>query len=477
MRGIAVVLCLAAGAARGEEKGKYSLSFSGKPAGTEEFRFEEFDDGQSVLHARCKFEIAVQGKPQTVSVDAMLTLDKAGKPLRYAGLESAGGRERRSKIEWRDGAAWPEPRRSVKTAAPFVLDNNVWSQLLPIVRRFEGPRKKLKVFSPATMGDLELAIDDKGEVLLRGKEAVIRARELLLTLGPQLITVHLDEKKRPIRISSPLSGALAELEGFEGFVPVSLLESKVSIPSGERRIEGALTTETGAKGAPALLLLPDGKGDLLLGSLSASLAGAGFTVLRLDDGEPPSDAEAALAWLRGREEVGALGILGHGEGATVALALAARDPKVRALLLLAAASKPYDQVLLERMAAELKQSGSKESAIAPILEGQKAVFRRIRESTEDWLEIDERRTYVAGLRERFRQDPAATLASLKVPVAIFHGTADRELAPSHAEALAAARPGSELRLLEGLDHRFRKGEAVDAEFLKVLAERAGALLR
>ena len=78
----------------------------------------------------------------------------------------------------------------------------------------------------------------------------------------------------------------------------------------------------------------------------------------------------------------------------------------------------------------------------------------------------------------------------KVPASIvlLQGSVDKQVLPAHAEALKRARPEAELRLFPGLDHLFMKSEGrlgeyadpdrrVDPEFLRILAERAEALLR
>jgi pimeloyl-ACP methyl ester carboxylesterase len=535
MRGMWLALLLAA-AGRGEEKGKYLLSFSGKEAGSEEFHFEELEDGVSVLHSKTKFEVALQGKPQSVAIDAVLTLAPTGRPLRYAALESVGGRERRSKIEWKDGAAYPEPRRAVKTAAEFVLDNNLWSQFLPILRHFEGPKKRLKIFSPVTQADVDLTIEDKGEVTLRGKEISIRAREVLLTLGSTGMTAHLDGHRRVVRIASPLVGALAELDGCQGLtpeprggeirLPESVTEADVTFPSGAITLAGSLTMRRGATGAPAVVLISGsgpqdrnenvihGRGDSepfagqgpdwnLFKTIAYSLSSAGVTVLRYDDrgsgqsggdfataklSDFTADVEAAVAYLRSRGDIGAIGLVGHGEGAVIAPIVAARDPRIRAIFLLAGTSLPLDRVLLEQIDLRMRESGVKEDAIASILESQKASFKRIRDSREDWLDIDERRTFVGWLREHFNHDPLAQIARVPSSIVILQGSMDKQVLPAHAEALKRARPQAELRLFPGLDHLFMKSEGkpgeyadpdrrVDPEFLRVLSERAEALLR
>ncbi len=536
MRGTWLVLGLAALAQGREEKGKYTISFFGKEAGAEEFRLEEFEDGQVVLHARSRFEIAIQGKPQVVTADTMLTMDKAFAPVRYAGLEKAAGHERQSKIEWKDGAAYPDPRRPVKTSAAFLLDNNIFSQFIPILRRFEGPKKKLKVFSPVTMGDVELSIEDKGEVTLRGKEASARAREFQVTIGAAGITAHLDGKKRLVRIASPLAGALAELEGFEGFVPeprgggiprpASVVESDVAFPSGSITLAGSITMKAGSKGAPAVVLISGsgpqdrnenvvrGKGDSeqfawqgpdwnIFKSIAYALSEAGVTVLRVDDrgcgksggdfstsklSDFTADVEAAVAYLRTRGDVGTVGLVGHSEGAVIAPIVASRDGRIGAIFLMAGTARPLDAVILEQFGLRMRESGAKEETVGPLLERQKEIFKRIRESKEDWLEIDERRTFVGWLREHFNHDPLTQVKRVKASIVILQGTMDKQVLPHHAEALAKARPDAELKVFDGLDHLFMKSEGkvgeyadpdrrVDGEFLGVLADRAVRLLK
>jgi hypothetical protein len=519
-----------------EEKGKYAISFFGKEAGAEEFRLEEFEDGQVALHAKSKFDVPVQGKAVSVSVDTVLTMDKSFAPIRYAGLEKAGMQERRSKIEWKDGAAYPEPRKAIKTAASFLLDNNVYSQFIPILRRFEGPKKKVKVFSPVTMSDVELSIEDKGEVILKGKEASLRARELQITIGSSGLTAHLDDKKRMVRLSSPLVGALAELEGFEGLAPEprsggirrpeSVAEFDVTFPSGSITLAGSITMARGAKRAPAVVLISGsgpqdrnenvvhGKGDSeqfawqgpdwnIFKSIAYALSKAGVTVLRYDDrgcgqsggdfataklSDFTADVEAAVAYLRTRDDVGPIGLVGHSEGAVIAPIVASRDEKIKAIFLMAGTARPLDAVILEQVGARMREAGMKEDTLAPILERQKEIFDRIKTAKEDTLEIDERKTFIGWLREHFRHDPLAQIKKVKGSIVILQGLMDKQVFPEHAEMLAKARPDAELRKFEHLDHLFMKSEGkvgeyadpdrrVDEEFLKFLSERAAGLLR
>lgn len=129
--------------------------------------------------------------------------------------------------------------------------------------------------------------------------------------------------------------------------------------------EHVIHTESGEKLAATLTLPSDGAGgplpaillcqglsgvrNAVLPELAAAFAGRGFAGLRFDylgcgdsDGEPgwvdPADrvrqARLALDWLAARDEVDAarLGVYGHSYGGQTAIAVASRDPRVRAVV-------------------------------------------------------------------------------------------------------------------------------------------------
>jgi pimeloyl-ACP methyl ester carboxylesterase len=534
MRGLALFLLFFSQGTR-EEKGKYRLSFFGKESGTEEYRLEEFEDGKVVLFSKGKFEITVQGKSQAFAVDAVLTMDRAFAPVLYAGYSKAGPEERRSKIEFSRGLATTESRRPARTAASFLIDNNVFSHFLPLVRSLEPGKRKVKAFSPLLFGDLEVSIEDKGEVVLRGPDRTVRAREFQLTLGYVEMTVDVDEKKRPVRLSSPMTGALAELEGFEGLrvepraaepkLPEGVEESDVSFRSGAVLLAGSVTKPRGKPACPAVVLItgtgpqdrndnvvrgkpgenfawegPDGN---LFKWIAYSLARAGLLVLRYDDrgcarsqgdfgtaklSDFAADAEAAVAFLRTRPDVGPVGLVGHSEGAIIAALVAAQDPKIRAIFLLASPARPLDQILLEQLEHQLRRGGTKEDQRKGLVERQRAIFQSIKQATGDYLEIDERRTFIGWMREHFNHDPAAQLRKVKATRVVMQGLKDQQVFPDNADLLEKASPDAEVRRFASLDHLFMKSEGkigegadpdrrVDDEFLTFLAGRALAALK
>lgn len=117
------------------------------------------------------------------------------------------------------------------------------------------------------------------------------------------------------------------------------------------------------------------------------------------------DPAAAVACLR--KECDAIAILGHGDAGVVVPAAA--DAKIRGLILISVPSKPLEEAILERMKSEL-------GATDEMLEEQRKQLREIRDSKEDWIEIDGRKTFIRPLRERLRQDPGKAVRAFAGPV-------------------------------------------------------------
>jgi pimeloyl-ACP methyl ester carboxylesterase len=515
-----VVLLLLLAQEGRRESGRYVLSVGGREAGAEEYRLEEMEDGRVVLAAKAKFELDLSGTKRAYLTDTVLTMDKTFAPVLYAGFRKAGREQDQVKIEWEKGVA-STPKKQIRTSAAFLLDTTVISHLIPILRGADPAKKKIRLFNPTALSDFEGSVEDKGEAILRGKETSVRVREVQINLGYVSYTAHVDEKKRLLRAWSAVNNSLAELEGYEGFVPESLApegldEADVAFQNGPIRLAGTLTTPRGAKGGPSVLIVSDTgpqdrQGNLVKGrggaeefawpgadaglqrSIAQALGGAGVTVLRYDDrgcggsegdfgkarfSDLVADAAAGLAYLRSRPDAGPVGIVGHGEGALAACVLAAKDPAVKAVVLLAPPPAPLDEILLLRAERALREQGTREEAMREMLAQQRKQFDAIRASKEDYLEIDERRTFVGWMRERLALDPRVALAKVRATTLLCAGSKDRELSAAQVESLRLARTGMESRTFEGLDHAFAGPEGrVDPGFLRYLAERVPAAFR
>jgi pimeloyl-ACP methyl ester carboxylesterase len=504
-----------------QETGKYKLTVSGKEAGVEEYRLEEFEDGKIVLFAKARFELDLAGARRAYLTDTVLTMDKSYAPALYAGYRKAGRDEDKVKIEWSKGVA-TTPKKQIRTTAAFLLDTTVISHLIPILRAAEpGKKSPLRLFNPTALSDFEGSVEDRGDVMLRGKEAALRVREYQVNLGYVTYTAHVDDKRRVLRAWSAVNNSLAELDGFEGLVPEGLApegieEEDVSFTSGAVRLSGTVSKPRGAKGCPAVVLLTDTgpqdrQGNLVKGKggseefawpgadaslqrgIAQALTGAGLLVLRVDDrgcgasegdfgtarmADFVADAAAAVAYLRSRDDTGPVGLVGHGEGALTACLLAAKDGAIRTVVLLAPPASTLDQTALARAERTLRDQGTPDDVLKQMVAQQRKLFDKIKASSDDYQEIDERRTFVGWMRDRMTLDPRAALGKVQAPALICVGSKDVEVTPAQAETLRQARTGVDFRLFEGLDHSFAGPDGrVDAGFLKALADRIPQVLK
>ncbi len=259
--------------------------------------------------------------------------------------------------------------------------------------------------------------------------------------------------------------------------PRVVTRSDVRVPvdtgGGALLLAGTLTvpSTTDGRRPPVALLLGgsgpqnrDGARDDLPGyqpwqETADSLAASGIASLRLDDrGTAASagrfagsttldfarDAEAAVAWLETQPSVDGTraALVGHSEGALVALLAAARMRSVRALALLGAASRPGRELARwQRQAVVLRDLAAfPPSARTPALAAAEGEAERLA-AREPWLRI----WFALDPREAAHEAARATHA----PVLLVHGETDQQVPVTQADELAAVlrAGGSSVRLV------------------------------
>jgi uncharacterized protein len=303
--------------------------------------------------------------------------------------------------------------------------------------------------------------------------------------------------------------------------PVPYRSEEVKVQNGEVSLAGTLTLPPG-KGPFAAVVLLTGSGaqdrdEEIFGFtpfkiLADTLSRAGIAVLRCDDrgvggstgsmagstsADFAGDARAMRKFLAGRPEIDPkkIGLLGHSEGALVAAMVAAQDPGVPFIVLLAGPSIPGDSVILSQIAMLGKGQGmadedlrrsialerhalacAKQDAGWDELQGMlTAEMRRERESMPD----DQKRGLTdsiidvrVGLQMKslrspwFRSfvshDPASDLRKVGCPVLALFAELDQQVPPSlnrgpMEEALrSAGNHKADFRILPGANHLFQQ---------------------
>jgi pimeloyl-ACP methyl ester carboxylesterase len=256
----------------------------------------------------------------------------------------------------------------------------------------------------------------------------------------------------------------------------------------ERRLVGTLLVPASPTVREPLLIVAgsgptDRDGNSALGLAAATyrllaeaLAAQGITTLRTDkrgigasrtalareeDSTLQLAAEDTRAWMRQlRETVDArcVWLLGHSEGALVALQ-AARDPAgVCGLILVAGLGRPAADVLREQLRANPANQPILDQALKAIDELEAG--RRVDATGMHPALLGLFRPSVQPhMMSLFAADPVRLLRGYAGPVLVLQGTTDLQTSVADAERLAQARPGVELALFEGVNHVLKRAPA------------------
>ena len=198
--------------------------------------------------------------------------------------------------------------------------------------------------------------------------------------------------------------------------------------------------------------------------LADALGRRGIAVLRMDDrgtgasggtfkgstsADFAEDVRAGLAYLRTRPEIRAdrLGVLGHSEGAVIAPLVAEKEPRLRAIVLLAGVAQPARSALH----SQLKNNYEHDTTLTP--EKRDALIAEIPKKIDAMMAAD------PWMKFFLTYDPAATMHRVKTPVLILTGSRDQQAAPEQVVLMEAAfkKGGNKdvtARVLPDLNHLF-----------------------
>jgi pimeloyl-ACP methyl ester carboxylesterase len=188
--------------------------------------------------------------------------------------------------------------------------------------------------------------------------------------------------------------------------------------------------------------IPYAGGIRLFRQVADTLGRRGIAVLRLDDrglgasggsavgstsADFADDIRAAIAYLRARQDIDPdrIGIVGHSEGGAIAPMIAATDPRLKAMVVMAAPGEPGIEISM----AQNKYIVDRDTTLTPAQ--RDSVLRAARAS------LDPAKQTIPWVKFWMSYDPAPAARQVKAATLILQGATDRQVPADQAEKLAA----------------------------------------
>jgi len=378
-----------------------------------------------------------------------------------------------------------------------VLDNNLISQfaVLLLAIRTEALDRNFTAAIPQALLSLPARIDGPNTVTFYSGDTEYEGKQFDLYLGDTVISL-VEYAGRLVGLENRSQGTIGyDLDllpsGFalvvqeEAVVPASFIEHEISFTSDDLTLVGTLTLPIGpnSQKMPAALLI-HGSGPVdrdgnaagmqmdAYRQLAHSLADIGIASFRFDkrgvgasEGNSAlasrddlvNDVRAALATLREQPQIDSFSVvlIGHSEGAYLAPILAAEDPTIAGVALLAGAARPLDEIIRWQVETLAQQQGLEGEALEAELMKQDQYTAFVKRSQGEWadytvtelqaeipwvtedlaVQLKAAPLALSWLRQHFLTEPAETIALLDCPVLIISGEKDAQVPSSEAELL------------------------------------------
>src|SRR5262245_9046399 len=461
----------------------YTIFLRGAPLGREELTVQEDATGTTitaqgrlaaplnVVTRRAEMKYATDGSPQQFTLEGTTNGNDVAVRTSFAnGTAQTEGTQGATKIA----------TSHAYSPQAVVLPNGVFSFYAALADRLSRVNRgaELKAYILPVAEITVRVVSDQPERIQVGTTFLDAQRYDLLFTDPGgdlAVSLTAGDGGRLIRLTVPAQALEVVREDVASPTSRTQIYSNpgdeaVTIPAVGFNL-GATTTKppasapgSGAAGAmPAVILLPSSSGDRdgftqgipTFAQLAGAMADAGFLAVRYDKrgfgqsggraesatlGDYADDARAVVRWLLERKDVDPkrIAVVGHSEGAWVALMTAAREKRVAAVAFIEAAATTGAELALEQQKYELDhlqlKPDEREKKIALQKQIQTAVV-----TGKGWegIPANERKAADTPWLQSFLTfDPAKAIGDLRQPVLIVHGALDKELPPAHDDQLA-----------------------------------------
>ena len=298
--------------------------------------------------------------------------------------------------------------------------------------------------------------------------------------------------------------------------PYDEIEVSYENTAGKAMFTGTLTRPRAPGRYPAILLITgsgsQNRDEELFGHkpfllLADELTRRGLAVLRVDDrgvggstGDVANattedfvgDVMAGIEFLRSRPDVDGdrIGLLGHSEGANIAVEVAAKSERVTFIVLLATTTVPGDELLFKQSELISRAAGATDAAIEQNRELQRGLFDAVKTSSDrataeanvdkalaEWkqkltplaaisvndaaLKAEAKKVSSPWFRRFLQQNPQHDLELVRCPILALFGERDLQVAPSQnrppleAALKVSGHKDSEIHVFPALNHLFQ----------------------
>ena len=396
----------------------------------------------------------------------------------------------------------PQSKVDAVSADPVVLPNSFLGSYSALAMRLQGlkPGAELKAYI-APQAEVTVKLMAVATERIDTPRAAIDASRYSLVFvnpppAPELpVSLWADPNGRLLRLSIPsqtlemaredIASAASRTASFS--VPG---DASVKIPALGFNLAGTITRPPNARGPLPALVLIGGSGPTdrdetvagipVFGQLARDLVNAGFIVVRYDKrgvgqsggraesvaiADYAEDARAVVVWLDKQDGVDKkrIGLVGHSEGAAVAMLTAGRERgKVGALALLAGPATNGATVVLEQQEHLLAQMQMDDAQHAEKVALQEKINAAVI-SGRGWQDLPEAARKVADtpwFYSFLTFDPERAMRDTRQPVLILQGELDTQVKPYHADKLAefarARKTKAEVEVVKipGVNHLF-----------------------
>ena len=374
----------------------------------------------------------------------------------------------------------PTPKVDAVSDDTIVLPNTFLGSYAALARRLVGktPGAEMKAYI-APQAEIPVSVTGVFPERIESPRESIDATRFALAmqnpppLGDLVLNVWIDKSGTLLRLSIPAQGVELAREDIASAATRTAVfsipgDETVLIPSLGFNLAGTVTRPQQGPGPFPAVVLIGGSGPTdrdetvagipILGQVARDLAAAGFLVVRYDKrgvgqsggrGESATlqdyaeDARAVTRWLERRKDVDRhrIALVGHSEGAAVALLLSAREEdRVKAAVLIAGIGTTGAALILEQQQHLLDGMKLDEAERKAKIEMQERIQANvIKGPGADWSGIPDAARKSADtpwFQSLLTFDPARVMRDVRQPLLIVQGELDTQVKAHHADKLA-----------------------------------------